>query len=139
MNYQETDYTTETDTAPWTAPPAQSPTITTHRSAQLVPMQAPAPLAVNPPVASNVSEMFMLGSMLQSVQQAQTQQTYLLREFDARLSRLENNARPQPAFVAATPSFERATWWALWGLLMLVLGSALAVIIILILLNVQFR
>ncbi len=91
-------------------------------------MPAPAPAS---------SELLMLGAMLQSVQSSQNQQMVLLRDFDRRINRLEAGARPRPQ--NSTPSFERATWWAIWGLLMLILGGALTVVIVLILLNIQFR
>ncbi len=55
-------------------------------------------------------------------------QLQILRDLDMRVSNLE----AQDEAAAQTPSFERATWWALWGLLMLILGAALVVIILLI-------
>jgi hypothetical protein len=129
MTYQDFDTEMDTDAAPWTAAPT---------TAQIVPVRqaplAPAPLMVNTPATS---EMMMLGSILQSVQQSQTQQMYWMREMDARLARLEHSARANAA--APVASFERGTWWAIWGLLMLILGSALVVVIVLILLNVEFR
>jgi hypothetical protein len=73
--------------------------------------------------------------MLQSMQNAQHQQIYALRDLDNRLARLEDNRQPQ----TIVTSTDRATWWALWGLLMLVLGAALAVIILMILLQFQLR
>lgn len=82
------------------------------------------------------SEMVMLGSLLQSVQNTQQQQNYMLREMAARLARLEDNAR---VVVAPAASFERSSWWAIWGLLMLVMGAALAVILILLLSQITFR
>ncbi len=131
MNYQDYDYATDTDAAPWPAAPASTQMVPAARNGQLA--QPPGPT----PAAPNMSEMLMLGSLIQSVQNAQTQQMYVMRDLDARLGRLEQNARPQAA--TATPSFERGTWWAIWGLLMLILGGALAVVIVLILLNIQFR
>jgi hypothetical protein len=145
MNYQSYDYETDNDAAPWTAsavpaqpvstpvwnnPATYNQMIAAPPNAQLVP--APAPV-----LAANTSEVYVLGSMLQSVQQLQRQQLDALRDFDYRIGRLERAARPAPQPV--TPSFERATWWAIWGLLMLILGGALAVVIVLILLNIQFR
>lgn len=129
MNYQSYDYETDTDAAPWTAAPTSAQMVAAPRNTQLMPAA--------PVTAANSSEMVVLGSMLQSVQQTQMQQIYMLREFDSRISRLEQAARPNPA--PQTPTYERATWWALWGLLMLVLGGALTVVIVLILLNIQFR
>jgi hypothetical protein len=102
--------------------------------------QQKAPVVVPPPAQSNVSEILVLGSLIQSVQTAQTQQMYVLRDIDSRLSRLEDSARYSAAAPPpANPSFERATWWAIWGLLMLILGGALAIVTLLILLNIQFR
>lgn len=140
MTYQENDYI-ETDSAPWTATPARTdarlypltpnPLITTTNASPVVPINTQIP---------TMSDMIMLGSILQSVQQTQRQQTYLLRDFDARLARVESNGHPAAAATAASnPSFERATWWAIWGILMLVLGSALAIVIVLILMRVDFR
>lgn len=137
MTFSTNDYTSDTDEAPWTAAPPASHMVAASRNGQVIPAHSHAPIIVSPSAGSNTQEMLMLGSMLQSVQQAQTQQTQLLRDFDARLARLENSAHPQAP--APTPSFERATWWAIWGLLMLILGGALTVVILLILLNVQFR
>lgn len=137
MTFQTTDYTTDTDEAPWTSAPSSTQMVAASRNGPVIPAHSHAPIIVSPPATSNTPEMLMLGSMLQSVQQAQTQQTHILRDFDARLARLESNPHPQAP--APTPSFERATWWAIWGLLMLILGGALAVVILLILLNVQFR
>lgn len=128
MNYQNYDYETDNDAAPWTAAPNSSQMMAAPRNTHLVP-------ASN--ATASGSDMVVLGSMLQSVQQTQMQQIYMLRDFDSRISRLEQANRPNP--VPQTPSYERATWWALWGLLMLVLGGALTVVIVLILMNVQFR
>ncbi len=133
MNYQDFEYT-ETDSAPWTAP--------TRSDAQLLPLTPNPLIPVNPNTAqtnagSAVSEMWFVGSMLQSMQRAQMQQMYLLRDLDTRLARLENPTRGANA--NTTPSFERATWWAIWGLLMLILGGALTVVIMLILMNLQLR
>lgn len=132
MNYQDYEYgsDTDTDTAPWTVTPTPS-------SAQMVAAARPIPVVAAQP-ASSPSEMMVLASMLQSVQQNQTRQLYLLRDFDMRLSRVEVSVQQPPA-PAPTPTFERTTWWAIWGLLMLILGGALAVVLVLILLNVQWR
>ncbi|HZQ05511.1 MAG TPA: hypothetical protein VFD70_02965 [Anaerolineae bacterium] len=132
MQYHETDYSVDTDTTPWTATPA--PIVTTPRSGQLV------ATPTNTPVV-NVSEMLALSSLIQSVQQTQMQQMYVLRDMNSRLARLEDEVHtaaqtPAPVIV---PTYERATWWAIWGLLMLILGGALALVTVLILLNVQFR
>lgn len=89
------------------------------------------PMAVGTPGFNSPSpspEYIVLGSMLQSMQSVQQQQLLVLRDMDVRVAKLETgvNNQPQPA------SFERGTWWALWGLLMLIMGSALAIITILI-------
>jgi hypothetical protein len=69
-----------------------------------------------------------LTAWLHSLQHITQRQLTILRNLDYRLTRLEavNRARD------TTPGVERATWWALWGLLMLILGAALVVILILI-------
>lgn len=56
------------------------------------------------------------------------QQALLLREFDLRLKHLEAAQQPVPQ----NQSFYRATWWMLWGILMLIVGAALTVILFLI-------
>ncbi len=132
MKYEDFDYATDADSAPWSAAP--SPMIA-RGDAQLYPL-SPNPVVVNttnPPS----SEMLVLGSMLQTMQRAQTQQMYILREMDSRLARLEHDARSAPRAQGA--AFERATWWAIWGLLMLILGGALVVVIMLILMNIELR
>lgn len=136
MNYQTYAYETDTDSVPWTAAPSSTQMVAPHSDAQIY------PLTPNPVLTSNVqsapsAELLSLGSIIQSMQRAQTQQLYLMRDFDARLRNIENGARVHPP--AANNSFERMTWWAIWGLLMLILGGALVVIIVLILLNIQFR
>ena len=127
MNYQSFDYETRAEDGTWTPAP----------TTQIVAAQPTGQLVATPSNSANSSEMLVLGSMLQSMQQTQMQQMYLMRDFDTRLGRLEQTARPNAP--AASPSFERVTWWAIWGLLMLILGGTLTVVIILILMNVQFR
>ncbi len=82
-----------------------------------------------PVVRASSNELTVLNSWLRTFSNISHRQFSILRDFDARLARLEdaNRVRQTP------PSFERATWWALWGILMLILGAALVVIIILIL------
>ena len=63
------------------------------------------------------------GQALRSVTNRQLQ---MFREIELRLSSLEDANR------AREGSFERATWWALWGIVMLILGAALVVILLLI-------
>lgn len=111
--------------------------MTPQSDAQLYPLTA-NPVVVHQPAQPSMSEMVVLGSMLRSLQQNQNQQTLWLRDFDARINRIEISTRP-PAAAVTTPAFERATWWAIWGLLMLVLGGALTIVIMLILLNLQFK
>jgi hypothetical protein len=80
-----------------------------------------------PPPQADLSPMNMMARSLQNVFQMQMT---MLRELDTRMNRLEQ-ARPQ-----STPNagqFYAQTWWALWGILMLILGSALVVVILLIL------
>jgi|GEM_PF-1950216 hypothetical protein len=142
MQYQTYDTENPTDEAPWTAAPTAPGTQGAGSyNSQLMPL-TPNPLAVN--TQATAAETVMLTSLIQSVQQTQVQQMYLLRNLDARLARIEEAPRQSvtmaPQAIAYTPgAFERATWWAIWGLLMLVLGGALAVVLLLILLNIQFR
>lgn len=156
MNYSDYD-TPETDAAPWSPASAtyQGQAYTTPRDTQMVsappnvvvntaPQPAVSEVVYRGPVApatqaslANNSPMIVLGSLIKSVQQTQKEQMYMLRDFDARLVRMENTMNPpQPIQV---PSFERATWWAIWGLLMLILGGALTVLILLILMRANFR
>lgn len=130
MSYQDYEYGADTDAAPWTVSPSPS-------TAQMVAAARPIPAVAAAQAAPGMSEMMVLGSMIQSIQQTQARQMYFLRDFDTRLARLEANAHP-PA-QAPTPTYERTTWWAIWGLLMLILGGALTVVIVLIVLNVQWR
>lgn len=55
-------------------------------------------------------------------------QSGVLRDIDYRLIRLEEGNRAW----TAVRSFEQNTWWTLWGVLMLIVGSALAITLILI-------
>lgn len=127
MNYQSFDYDTRAEDGTWTPAPVTTQMVAAPPNTQLV--AAPTNTATS-------SDVMVLGSMLQSMQQTQMQQMYLMRDFDSRIGRLEQAARPNPP---AGASFERMTWWAIWGLLMLILGGTLTVVIILILMNVQFR
>ncbi len=77
----------------------------------------------------SVSELLTLGTWAQSFQSAQQQQLALLHDLSERVSHLEESVGARST---GTPT-ERATWWALWGLLMLILGGALAILILLIL------
>ena len=158
MNYSDYDYETpETEPPPWSPASStfQGQTYTTPRNTQMVSAppnvvvnaapqpavpelvyQSPVAPAAQGPMVDN-SSLVMLGSLIQSVQQTQKEQRYILRDFDARLARIENTITPPPP--TQVPSFERTTWWAIWGLLMLILGGALTVLILLILMRVSFR
>lgn len=156
MNYTDFDTTTDTDATPWTAtmPSYSSQIVPGGRGGPMVAGDAnAAPWAATPsgnqlvaaprgvqmvPAntgAATTSDMVVLGSLIQSLQQTQQRQMNVLRDLDERIGHLENAARPniQPQQV---PSFERTTWWAIWGLLMLILGGALAVLIVLIMMRV---
>ncbi|MCC7164799.1 MAG: hypothetical protein IT331_20045 [Anaerolineae bacterium] len=134
MNYQDYEYGAGTENPGWT-PALSSQMVSARSDAQLYPL-SPNPV-IPQPAQPALSEMLMIGSLLRSMQQTQNQQMFWLRDVDTRINRIEVNTRPPVA--VATPSFERATWWAIWGLLMLVLGGALTVVIMLILLNIQFK
>ena len=79
----------------------------------------PAPLPPDPSAANGFAHTLQLLFM---------QQAFLLREFDLRLKHLEAATRPAPD----PNAFYRSTWWMLWGILMLLVGSALTVILFLI-------
>ncbi len=81
-----------------------------------------------PAVRATREELTVLNSWLQTLQNLTQRQLAILRDFDLRVTRLEELNRLR----SPTPSVERATWWALWGILMLILGAALVVILFLI-------
>ncbi|SRR5581483_863939 len=139
MQYQDYDVTTESETTTWSATPASSQTrlVPASQNGQLVAAPATATRTITSPPHTHLPDAAAIGNLIQSVQQTQAQQVYLLRDLDLRLARLEQGAQTAQVYVA--PSFERATWWALWGLLMLILGGALAIITMLILLNIEIR
>ena len=83
----------------------------------------PIPVVASAPVSPTQSEIMMLGSMIQSVQQNQSRQLYLLRVFRCTSFPLSKSTCILRA-PAQTPSFERARRPAIWGLLMLILGGA---------------
>ncbi len=87
-----------------------------------------APVSPEPLTPMPVSETAALNSWLRSFQNVMQRQFVVLRDVDTRLTRLEVTNRIRET----TPSFERSTWWALWGILMLLLGAALTVILVLI-------
>ena len=76
----------------------------------------------------SMPELIALGTWAQSFTSLQQQQIAMLRDFDVRLAELEGLVSARPT----STSTERATWWALWGLLMLILGGALTILILLI-------
>ncbi len=135
MSYQDYTYT-ETEGQSWTPQGSSQIVSAPSTDAQLYPL-SPNPVVVQSSQSPNMSELMVLGSLMRSMQQTQNQQIYLMRDLDVRLARLEGTA---VARAQATPAtFERVTWWAIWGLLMLILGGALTIVIVLILLNVEFR
>lgn len=83
----------------------------------LVDTRAPQPNALTP--------MGMLAHSLQNVFQMQMT---MLRDLDARMNRVEQTRTTAPS----PERFYAQTWWALWGILMLILGSALVVVLLLI-------
>jgi hypothetical protein len=80
------------------------------------------------PAVSASNGVAAVGSRLRAQESWRRQQSAFLRDIDYRLAHLEEANHAW----AARQSVEQATWWALWGILMLILGSALAVIVILI-------
>lgn len=146
MQYQNYDYANAENQAPWLGE-TPSASILASRENSLGMSLTPNPvMPANTQAPSNVPETIVLSALIQAVQQTQTQQMFLLRNLDARLARLEESPRPFAAVRAQGNAqtqngnaFERATWWAIWGLLMLILGGALSVVLLLIMLNLQFR
>jgi hypothetical protein len=142
MEYEHYEYEEDTtQDAPWVEVPAETSPLAIDRST-LFPLTPNPVIQTGTAPSANVSETVVLSSLLQSIQQTQTQQMYMLRNLDARLARLEEPPRPvkpvpTPKTTQATNSFEAATWWAIWGLLMLILGGALAFVIALILFNAR--
>lgn len=129
MQYPDYAYETGSDPTSETGTYANS-------DSQLLPLTA-NPLAPAP--TANRQDALALAAALQSIQQTQLQQMYALRGMETRLAQLEQNAWAARGGQnsGASDSFERATWWALWGILMLILGGALMSVIMLILLNAQ--
>lgn len=87
-------------------------------------------IVVNTPQPEQQSALSPMNFMARSMQNMIQMQMTMMREIDQRLNRLEQ-ARPQ-----AQPNPERfytQTWWALWGILMLILGSALVLVLVMIL------
>ncbi|MBI4671094.1 MAG: hypothetical protein HY741_05440 [Chloroflexi bacterium] len=80
-----------------------------------------------PPLPQTMSGPFEL--MARSMQNIFQMQMAMLRQLDVRLNRLEQTRPPQ----FNTGEFYAQTWWALWGILMLILGAALVMVLTLIL------
>lgn len=66
---------------------------------------------------------------IRGLQNASQRQFSLLREFNFRLSNSEERNR----LASDEASVDRASFWVVWVILMLVLGSALAIVLVLIL------
>ncbi len=81
------------------------------------------------PVQQVVSTELVEPQWSRTLRRVTERQMQILRNLDLRLANLESADER----AAENPSFERATWWALWGILMLILGAALVVILLLIL------
>jgi|GEM_PF-6988553 hypothetical protein len=67
--------------------------------------------------------------MARSMQNMFQMQMNMLRDLETRMTRVEQTRPPQ----ANMGQFYAQTWWALWGILMLILGAALVMVLILIL------
>ncbi len=79
-----------------------------------------------PPPQTAVTQFSMMTRQMQSMFQMQMN---MMREFETRLTRMEQN-RPRQNF---NGQFYAQTWWALWGILMLILVAALVLVLLLIL------
>lgn len=82
----------------------------------------------NEPAISATSELAEVATRVRAQESWARTQSGVLRDIDYRLTHIEETNRAW----AVMQSAEQRTWWALWGILMLILGSALAVIIVLI-------
>ncbi len=82
--------------------------------------------------SGNNNALLALGVWARSLQDLMQQQMALFREFESRLSRVEQANRQTPG----RSTFEERTWWALWSITMLLLGAALTVVIFVILTTV---
>lgn len=80
------------------------------------------------PLVTNSHGLAGLSSRMQAQEDWSRQQTLLLQDIGDRLTNLEEGTH----IWTSAMSLEQSTWWALWGVLMLVLGSALAVLVILV-------
>lgn len=94
------------------------------------PTVEPPYIVVEPGVPPQ-QELTQFGMFTRSLENMFQMQMTMLREMDRRMNRLE---QPQPTpRPARGEQFYAQTWWALWGILMLILGAALVVVVVLIL------
>ena len=96
--------------------------------------QPPQYILIDPnqlPPRTALTPMETLGRSMQNMFQMQMR---MLNDLDARMNRLEQPRVQQQRQPQGNPGeFYTQTWWALWGILMLILGSALVVVLMLIL------
>ncbi len=85
----------------------------------------PPPISIHSTIPAGVPAASFWAHMLETIF---TQQSMLMREFDLRLRHLERNDTRASGGI----SFEHATWWMLWGILMLILGVTLIVVLVLV-------
>ncbi len=79
-------------------------------------------------IVTRRDEIAEVNSWIRALQNTAARQLSLLREMDIRIGNLEQRDRMASSYT----SFEKATWWALWGILMLILGAALVVVLLII-------
>ena len=89
--------------------------------------QPPQYILVDPPNAPAAQNSIQL--MTRSMQNMLQMQMQMMREFEARLARVEQNRQTQKQ----NGNIYAQTWWALWGILMLILVSALVMVLLMIL------
>jgi hypothetical protein len=80
------------------------------------------------PLVTTTTGLAALNARLRAQENWARQQSSVLHDIDYRLTNMEEGTH----LWTSAMSLEQTTWWALWGILMLILGSALAVIVILI-------
>lgn len=80
------------------------------------------------PLVTTTNGFAGLNARLRAQENWARQESSVLQDVNYRLTSLEDGTH----IWTSAMSLEQTTWWALWGILMLVLGSALAVIMILI-------
>lgn len=85
----------------------------------------------NLPAVASRDEVAVLGSRVRALENETQSRSVIQHDLDYRVTHLEEANRGWGAAYAV----ERATWWTLWYILMLVLGSALVIFITLILLS----